>query len=1211
MRIRIETPIIKGMIGFVLLLTMFIFFSGRVHAEGSADLVENGGYRPYTEWTNKTTSGLLRHQIIKAFVKEGETVYFGSSVTKSELAGGDIAIKDPNGNTTTYTNTQSKGYIETPAQESTGPAALAEEGGYPAHSFTATTTGVYVFEFHSTKNEVANPTKAQYNAAWTENGMSVAAWDITVTNNNNPISGRVYTDYLCLNMGANNIPLKSQVYVVTYDGYIYQTDFNGMEPYGFLFFGNNRGLFNTKTQQTAYASAFAEDISKAEMGELEGNMGYYSPAKENDASNRTFKVFFNDPSKDLPTTVLPTLESTATVQKGSLRFMYGDQEGVGRVGKGGDFLFTMNREGESSNAGSYQIEINFGDNNTVVLSGDAQIGENRVHWDGKDANGDPPNKETNYTATLITKGGEYHFLMFDVENNPNGIKNKLTNGNNAGKEWDVYYNNVPLASSQNKKLGDGESQWRFTAANSEEGASAYKDARGNNAAIDYWTFSESSRETADFILEDSLDQNGYITGFVFEDENSDGIYNPSDNDGYIAGASISITSERGEVVDTQVTGNDGTYTSKLLPYGTYTVTVTPPEGKPYRITTGNAGQSGVLGDGTLTNSDSVRMDDVGYDLPRGAFSFTKVDGDTQLPLAGAIFTLSYTDSDGTEKEIDTQVSDDSGQVTFADIKWRADGYTLLEKYAPVGYKPSTDKWNVTIDHDGTVTLSTMDGNRVTTIANQSEILAKKTADLLNWDDRTYTLNLYASCPANRDSENKDTLAAQKIVDTIDHRFVVVDAQGNPLADGATVADGTLHITDDSTYVEWTNQELPQANDPTLGGWTRSIKIKAKADFIGGNAITTNTVEAYVQTAIGTVKFPVPSVNVKAEPRFDNLEETRFWGDPDTFSNEALIDILLKNQYKDYDGELSADRLTAYWSADIEGVSSSDPTAIITEINQATQLKADENTIVQYLRMTYSAGNPTQASTEATHEKVAGDANAGYCVNAKNSGRTIIGNTTKQDDTVLKDKPYGLYTLHIVTGQIQINKTIDTQYSNISKINANQTFVYKIERYEKASDHTPTDTFYETISFDANNGSVKADSRLISGLKKGYYKVTEEIDWAAKYGLESHTTKMGDKETAFDGRAFGSSILSKEKNEIGRGFAIGEVIQGDANTGLKTFSGLEDAKYKNPGDTPKKCMDSEKYNTVAYGTRTQVSFVNKNKNWNWISDTASAINVFNK
>ncbi|MEG2651383.1 MAG: hypothetical protein RSA63_10965, partial [Eubacterium sp.] len=209
--------------------------------------------------------------------------------------------------------------------------------------------------------------------------------------------------------------------------------------------------------------------------------------------------------------------------------------------------------------------------------------------------------------------------------------------------------------------------------------------------------------------------------------------------------------------------------------------------------------------------------------------------------------------------------------------------------------------------------------------------------------------------------------------------------------------------------------------------------------------------AYVQTAIGTVKFPVPSVNVKAEPRFDNLEETRFWGDPDTFSNEALIDILLKNQYKDYDGELSADRLTAYWSADIEGVSSSDPTAIITEINQATQLKADENTIVQYLRMTYSAGNPTQASTEATHEKVAGDANAGYCVNAKNSGRTIIGNTTKQDDTVLKDKPYGLYTLHIVTGQIQINKTIDTQYSNISKINANQTFVYKIERYEKASD----------------------------------------------------------------------------------------------------------------------------------------------------------------
>ncbi|MDD4508786.1 MAG: SpaA isopeptide-forming pilin-related protein, partial [Eubacteriaceae bacterium] len=1118
----------------------------------------------------------------------------------------------PNGSTTTYTNTKSKGYIETPAQESTGPAALAGEGGYPAHSFTATTTGVYVFEFHSIDGNEGNPEKKAVEKAWKQNDMSVAAWDITVTNNDNPISGRVYTDYLCLNMGENNIPLKSQVYVVTYDGYIYQTDFNGMEPYGFLFFGNNRGLFNTKTQQTAYASAFAKDISKAEMGELEGNMGYYSPAKENDASNRTFKVFFNDPSKDLPTTVLPTLESTAIVQKGSLRFMYGDQEGVGRVGKGGDFLFTMNSEGERSNAGSYQIEINFGDNNTVVLSGDAQIGENRVHWDGKDANGDRPNRDANYTATLITKGGEYHFLMFDVENNPNGIKNKLTNGDNEAKKWDVYYNNVPLASSQNKKLGDGESQWRFTAANSEAGASAYGEARGNNAAIDYWTFSESSRETANFKLKDSLDQNGYITGFVFGDENSDGMYNPSDNDGYIAGASISITNERGEVVDTQVTGNDGTYTSKLLPYGTYTVTVTPPDGRPYRITTDNAGQSGILGDDTLANSDSVRMDDVGYDLPRGEISFTKVDGDTQLALSGATFTLSYTDSDGTEKEIDTQVSDDRGHVTFSGIKWRADGYTLLEKYAPVGYKPSTDKWNVTVDHDGTATLSAMDGNTVTTIVNQSEILAKKTADLLDWDNRTYTLKLYASCPANTNSENTDTLEAPKIVDTIDHRFVVVDTEGNALANGATVAGGgILHITDSVTYIEWENQELPQANDPTQGGWTQSIIVKAKADFIGGNAITTNTADSYVTTAVGTAKFPIPSVNVKAEPLFDNLEETRFWGDRETFSNEALIDTLFKNRYKDYDGELSADRLTAYWSADVEGVSSSDPAAIIAEINGSTQLKADENTILQYLRITYNAGKPTPASTAATHEKVAGDANSNYSVNAKNSGTTIIGNSTKQDNTVLKDKPYGLYTLHIVTGQIQINKTIDHQYSNISKINANQTFVYKIERYEKASDHTPTDTFYETISFNANNGSLKADSRLISGLKKGYYKVTEEIDWSAKYGLESHTTKIGDKETAFDGRAFSSAILSKGQNEIGSGFAIGEVIKADTNTGLRTFSGLEDAKYRNAADIPKKCIDSEKYNVVANGTRTQVSFVNKNKNWNWISDTAAAINVFNK
>lgn len=88
-----------------------------------------------------------------------------------------------------------------------------------------------------------------------------------------------------------------------------------------------------------------------------------------------------------------------------------------------------------------------------------------------------------------------------------------------------------------------------------------------------------------------------------------------------------------------------------------------------------------------------------------------------------------------------------------------------------------------------------------------------------------------------------------------------------LKGGAVV--GTVKITenrDGTTTIEWTGTEAHIGNkdnreDPA---WERKIGVVAKADFIGGNAVTTNTGDSGVFVNENTTKmFPKPTVNVKA------------------------------------------------------------------------------------------------------------------------------------------------------------------------------------------------------------------------------------------------------------------------------------------------------------------------------------------------------------
>lgn len=134
-----------------------------------------------------------------------------------------------------------------------------------------------------------------------------------------------------------------------------------------------------------------------------------------------------------------------------------------------------------------------------------------------------------------------------------------------------------------------------------------------------------------------------------------------------------------------------------------------------------------------------------------------------------------------------------------------------------------------------------------------------------------------------------SINAEKIVDVIDARFelteagrkaLVGDAKATTNEDGSktyvketrdkdNVVVGRVKITentDGTTTIEWTGTEAHIGNkdneaDPA---WEKKIGVVAKADFIGGNAVTTNTGESGVFVNENTTKmFPKPTVNVKA------------------------------------------------------------------------------------------------------------------------------------------------------------------------------------------------------------------------------------------------------------------------------------------------------------------------------------------------------------
>jgi uncharacterized repeat protein (TIGR01451 family) len=533
-------------------------------AAGSGDLWPNGaaGNRANTEWRTGSygNGALTRRTIIKAYMTAGQVLLLGSSAIAQGLS--DIRVYNPGkvtGPIGTETipalanfscNTQRllvgapafQGMIRTRAEELAGPDTIPAggvAGGYVPCHYAAPSTGIYSVAFigpsgtasnvdGAIAGDVALAAAGNFNAT---QATSIAAWDATVRANlasTADITGRVFAYYLALFTGGNGRPVFPTIYAVTRDGYKYRIDLRGMDPNGWLVYGNQLGFLDSDGLTPLYhdAVAFDDSLTGGSPGQLttiQGGVKFALPS---------FPLFFEPPSNATITALGITLTPLAPKM---VFISYAGNAGgnTSTVNKGGTFTFNTNV------SGVYDIVISRNGLNfdptlptNRSLRGVRPAGTHTVSWNGRD-NSNNPFPVGVYKVHVALHGGEYHFPMIDDEsdtlggptltmlNPPGGVCPVLTGGCNAAFYDDRAYTtlNGTVVNSGNvpgtvlcgvappaTAFSDPINGFNSTSTQRAFGSSgtntnlpctgAFGDAKG----LDIWTYNQSSTKTTTLVI---------------------------------------------------------------------------------------------------------------------------------------------------------------------------------------------------------------------------------------------------------------------------------------------------------------------------------------------------------------------------------------------------------------------------------------------------------------------------------------------------------------------------------------------------------------------------------------------------------------------------------------------------------------------------------------------------------------------------------------
>ncbi len=422
------------------------FASGSRDLFPASDETKFQAARANLEWRTDTYGNLLlRRTLLHVYATAGQYILVGSSAVG--VGSGNILIFNPGrvmgavGSETIpatadfQASSQSgKGQITSRAQELAGPQSADGTGntsGYAPAYYVAPQTGIYSVVFYgplggnasSNGTVIGDIPLANSGDFSTGQGSSVAAWDVTVRDSASSITdvtGRVFAYYLALFTGANGRSLYGDLYAATTDGYQYEVALNGVDPNGFIIYGNQIGFYDSDHTSPLYHDVLG---ASGQVDSIEGGCSLALPS---------YPLFFHPPATETLTAAGVATSPTDPVLN-AVSFSGTVGGNTSRVGAGGIFHFTSNL------SAVYDIVISRDNQNfDPTLPGNRRLrgvrpaGANTVSWNGKDNSGANFPVGTGYGFQAAIHAGEYHFPLLDAENSTAGGPNvTLLNHANA------------------------------------------------------------------------------------------------------------------------------------------------------------------------------------------------------------------------------------------------------------------------------------------------------------------------------------------------------------------------------------------------------------------------------------------------------------------------------------------------------------------------------------------------------------------------------------------------------------------------------------------------------------------------------------------------------------------------------------------------------------------------------------------------------------
>lgn len=506
---------------------------------------------------------------------------------------------------------------------------------------------------------------------------------------------------------------------------------------------------------------------------------------------------------------------------------------------------------------------------------------------------------------------------------------------------------------------------------------------------------------------------------------------------------------------------------------------------------------------TFTKSDNQGTEAVNTDFP-----LQEIGGKTEA-FSGIVNSL--TTKGGTEPSLGI---DRAKQILDQQDGSKKQYVILLTDGCPADdtYTNITKSVNNLINTDGFErTLMTV----AVGLGTENEYLQEAKDYLESWATEDDNGNKYAYSADNADAlpgvfesilasitSNVDVTNAT-IKDYIDPRFEVDE-------NSVKAVGGKVGTDEGGTYVIWENETIAAASSSSSAGWTKTFKVTAKENYIGGNNVTTNGDNSGVIIGDTTLPFKNPVVNVKVNLEVGNYETTIFKGDSVADTPDAVRNLLFNvdtavKQYNNTADPLNADELRLTWYKDPECNQE------LTE-DELTALNKPEEDITYYLKVQYiRAGTPTKDSTANTDGHIAG-------YDDGTSDNNIV-EASNADQTTYPGAYYGVYKVKVITGGIQISKTLDEKSVD------DETFSFTVKGPEE---------FNKTVSITVKAGEKQgtlntSDAEQLKNLARGEYTITENA--AEGYSIKEISTNGSDCKTESDGKSVTFTLGTFVQDEV--------------------------------------------------------------------------------